>query len=534
MFLSQTGVVSRSPNNCDRPSIHLPMKLHPSPWLSLAFSLLGCLPAQPILAQTTVIVTPEALTATGTHGETEPAIRTLAIRATEPVTDLQIHALDLYSRDRDRVFPQALITVPTTINSVDVGTLTTLPVAFNLQAAPSGEFQGALLLSYGDGQVTVPITVRVKDAWYWPLALLILGVVLGTTVSSYSRWGKTTDELTVGIETLRAQPRNDPELPPSFASGITVHLADAQLARDAKQLEEAWQSLNAAGRTWGKWFRERPEWLSALQVGKDLQSKLAEKLTTVSYTPYLQTIQSNLQTVLDNAASTDNAAALGQTINRFSQQSTQYLRVLQHYRQFQQTLEELNPNALTPTDQETLQDINSRAEAWKEILITLQPSDLGDELQLQTIDLAITEAKPVLYTLKQKAEDSAPVDDLREFKVGKGKVAIESSPPSEVTMPHATVTETPVAALEDTFVLNGITALVKNPKHRLKLFAIAGYLTTIGFLAGTGFNQLYLENPTFGSSGPRDYFALLAWGFGAEATRSAITNALRRTDDARD
>ncbi|ASC70381.1 hypothetical protein XM38_013190 [Halomicronema hongdechloris C2206] len=510
------------------------MKLHPTPWLSLTLSLLGCLPAQPSLAQTTVIVTPEALTATGMRGEAEPAIRTLAIRATEPVTDLQIHTLDLYSRDRDRVFPQALITVPTTISSVEVGTLTTLPVAFNLQAAPSGEFQGSLLLSYGGDQVTVPITVRVKDAWYLPLALLILGVILGTTVSSYSRWGKTTDELTVGIETLRTLVQKDSEIPPSFASGIAVYLADAHLARDVKQLEKSRQSLNAAGEMWGKWFRERPAWLSALQAGKELQSQLAEQLTAVSQAPYLQTIQSNLQTVLDNVANFDNAAALGQTINRFSQQSTQYLRVLQQYRQFQQTLEELNPDALPPSDQETLQDMISRADAWKEILVTLRPSDSGDDPQLQTIGLAIAEAKPVLNTLKQKAEDSVPVDGLREFKPGKGKAAIETSPPSEVAMPQTTVMESPVPALDDTFVFNGIATLIKNPKQRLKLFAIAGYLTTIGFLAGTGFNQLYLENPTFGSSGLRDYFALLAWGFGAEATRSAVTNALRRTDGARD
>ena len=510
------------------------MKLHPSPWLSLAFSLLGCLPAQPILAQTTVIVTPEALTATGIRGTTEPAIRTLAIRATEPVTDLQIHALDLYSRDRDQVFPQALITAPTAIGSVEVGTVTTLPVTFNLQTAPSGEFQGSLLLSYSDDQVTVPITVRVKDAWYLPLALLILGVILGTTVSSYSRWGKTTDELTVGIETLRTQTQNDSEIPPSFASSIAVHLADAQLARDAKQMENARQSLYAAGELWGKWIRERPEWLGTLQVGKELQSQLAKQLTIVIEVPYLQTIYSNLQTVLDNVANLDNAAALGQIINRFSRQSTQYLRVLQQFQPFQQTLEELDPNALLPSDQETLQDMNSRADAWKEILMTLQPSDSGNDPQLQTISLAIAEANPVLNTLKQKAEDSVSVDGLREFKAGKGKAATETSSPSEVAMPHTTVTEFPGAALDDTFVFNGIATLIKNPKQRLKLFAIAGYLTTIGFLAGTGFNQLYLENPTFGSSGLRDYFALLAWGFGSEATRSAVTNALRRTDGARD
>ena len=533
MFFAGRGRELQS-YNCDRPSPHLPMKLHPTSWLSLTLFLLGSLPAQPSLAQTTVIVTPEALAATGMRGETEPAIRTLAIRATEPVTDLQIHTLDLYSRDRDQVFPQALITVPTTPSSVEVGTLTTLPVTFNLQAAPSGEFQGSLLLSYGDDQVTVPLTVRVKDAWYLPLALLILGVILGTTVSSYSRWGKTTDELMVGIETLRTQTQNDPEIPPSFASGIAVHLADAQLARDAKQLENARQSLNAAGEMWRKWFRERPEWLRALQVGKELQSQLAEKLTTVSQASYLQTIHSNLQTVLDNVANLDNAAALGQTINRFSQQSTQYLRVLQQYRQFQQTLEELNPNALVPSDQATLQDMNSRADAWKEILLTLQPSDSGNEPQLQTTGLAIAEVNLVLNRLKQKAEDSVPVDGLREFKAGEGKAAIEASSPSEVAMPQATVTETPVAALDDTFVFNGIAALIKNPKQRLNLFAIAGYLTTIGFLAGTGFNQLYLENPTFGSRGLQDYFALLAWGFGAEATRSAITNVLRRTDSAKD
>ena len=196
--------------------------------------------------------------------------------------------------------------------------MTTLPVTFNLQTAPSGEFQGSLLLSYSDDQVTVPITVRVKDAWYLPLALLILGVILGTTVSSYSRWGKTTDELTVGIETLRTQTQNDSEIPPSFASSIAVHLADAQLARDAKQMENARQSLYAAGELWGKWIRERPEWLGTLQVGKELQSQLAKQLTIVIEVPYLQTIYSNLQTVLDNVANLDNAAALGQIINRFS------------------------------------------------------------------------------------------------------------------------------------------------------------------------------------------------------------------------
>jgi hypothetical protein len=39
---------------------------------------------------------------------------------------------------------------------------------------------------------------------------------------------------------------------------------------------------------------------------------------------------------------------------------------------------------------------------------------------------------------------------------------------------------------------------------------------------GSGFNQLYVENPTFGANPWKDYFALLAWGFGAEASRESI------------
>jgi len=68
---------------------------------------------------------------------------------------------------------------------------------------------------------------------------------------------------------------------------------------------------------------------------------------------------------------------------------------------------------------------------------------------------------------------------------------------------------------------------VSTAGQRLKQFKVASYAIAIVFLAGAGFNQLYVDNPTFGANPWKDYFALLAWGFGAEATRDAVTKMVQ-------
>ena len=43
---------------------------------------------------------------------------------------------------------------------------------------------------------------------------------------------------------------------------------------------------------------------------------------------------------------------------------------------------------------------------------------------------------------------------------------------------------------------------------------------------GAGFTEMYLKQATFGEKPFGDYFSLLAWGFGAEASREAIAKAV--------
>ena len=60
---------------------------------------------------------------------------------------------------------------------------------------------------------------------------------------------------------------------------------------------------------------------------------------------------------------------------------------------------------------------------------------------------------------------------------------------------------------------------------RLHLFSAVGYIAVLLLLGGVGFGELYVGRPTFGAWG--DYFALLAWGFGAEATRASVAQAAK-------
>ena len=501
--------------------------------LSLPLLTPGLLLIDPVLAEAKVLATPEALTVTGIRGTVLPQTRTLALRSTAPVANLRVYAFDLYNSDRDRIFPKRLITLPPTIAQVNVDNLETLPVDFNLQDAPSGEFRGDILLSYQGTEVTVPVIVRVKDPWYLPFGLLVFGVILGTTVSSYSRWGRTTDEITVSLDSLRTQSESDKEIPDSFASRIATYLVDAKISRDTKQLEAARQSLTEARSLWSRWFRQRPEWLAALKIGTTVAENLATLPPHEVQTRYIQRILRDLKDTLARVADFANPNEFGQQINRYSRQQALYLRVYRQCLDLQNALGTFKSSTLESLDRDQLQTLNDTAVDLKQQLSNLLPSDQPDQTELLVMETEINQVVAAAKVLQSKVDDSPPIDDIGDFKKGQGKsVTGESAAPEPaIEVPVSSTHEIPTFAADENPILKGIAVLIPKPNQRLQLFSFAGYLTTIAFLAGTGFNQLYLDRPTFGADGLKDYFSLLAWGFGAEATRSAVTNALRRTDE---
>jgi hypothetical protein len=66
----------------------------------------------------------------------------------------------------------------------------------------------------------------------------------------------------------------------------------------------------------------------------------------------------------------------------------------------------------------------------------------------------------------------------------------------------------------------------KQAYRRLTQFRWLTRMVALLLLAGAGFVELYTTRATFGVNGWGDYFALLAWGFGAEASRQAISQVV--------
>ncbi len=65
---------------------------------------------------------------------------------------------------------------------------------------------------------------------------------------------------------------------------------------------------------------------------------------------------------------------------------------------------------------------------------------------------------------------------------------------------------------------------------RLRYFQWAGYAVALILLGLAGYNELYVTKATFGANPWADYATLFAWGFGAEATRAAVTDVVRSWD----
>ena len=67
----------------------------------------------------------------------------------------------------------------------------------------------------------------------------------------------------------------------------------------------------------------------------------------------------------------------------------------------------------------------------------------------------------------------------------------------------------------------------KGPRLRLAAFAWGSVILALFLLVLVGFNELYAKNATFGAVWLTDYLGLLAWGFGAEATRASVTSLVQ-------
>ena len=458
--------------------------------LTLVILTLGLLLAATADAQGGITITPSQLTVAGTRGAVET--RTLLLRATDPITGLQILPLDLVRADGNAVLPASAVQAAPASDEIAAGGLLTVPVTFDLHGAPSGKFSGELLVSYHGGVLTVPVTVTIRDPWLLPLVVLVMGVGLGAGVSTYRGRGRPRDEVLVRVGQLRAQMRGDADLAEPFLARTEAHLVDVEAALQAEKWQDAQQAVEQAETAWVRWRKGRADWLAQLAYHVELAQRL-EDLNPDA--PYVQAVRRGLEDTLRDVPDLEGPDKLRERLDGLAQQINGYVRT-------RARLDELNAlrNRL-PADQ--AEQWQLKAQELQRRLDDLEPDDGTAHQTLQgEVEAAVIELDQLVA---QCGEPEVAVKGVRDL----GATVLHLLAPAPSARPLAVEEQTTGA------------------RARLRLFTWASYGIAVALLAGAGFGELYVANATFGANAWGDYFALLAWGFGAEAARASIVEMVR-------
>ncbi|VXD25090.1 conserved exported hypothetical protein [Planktothrix serta PCC 8927] len=441
-------------------------------------------------AQVETTLQPNQITITGNRLEKQPP-RQIFVQTNSSIQDLRVLVLDLNRRDGNSVFPASGI-FPNKQNWQTIKPNQMLiPLEFNLSQAPSsGEYNGTIRFSYTGGELTLPITLQVKDFWLLPLLVLFLGTGLGILVSVYRAQGRPRDEILVRVGQLQTQIQEDIEFGKiaGFKQYIEGCLIEIKMDLQTEKWELAIATLEQAENVWKRWVKGRTDWLQQFNYAQELKQQLEEKNPNDLE---VKAILRNLEATVNGAPELETPEQFREQLEKIYQQMNQL--VLENQKQDLKAL-----IAEIPLEKRTT--ILPEFEQLEAKITTEPPANLKQFKALTT----------ELNDLTLKAQDieneSSPRGVISKSLFGFTGVM---SPPPVTNRSTTSTPETTKAGV------------------RLKLFTWTSYAIAVIFLAGTGFSQLYIDNPTFGANPWKDYFALMAWGFGAEATRDAITKVVQ-------
>lgn len=507
-----------------------------------------------LTAQEGLIVSPPQINIAVEKGQT--VTRTLLIRAGEPVANLRVIPLDLTGPNGTIVLPAEAISIAVPTTSIAANAEVTVPVTFNLANVPSGQFTGELLISYTGQSYTVPVSVAVKDKPWLPLAALVVGVTLGIGVSTYRAQGRPRDEVLVRLGQIRTQMKIDKalqEIGTPFYTRIDAEMVDVEVALEGQQWEKARQAVMEAEALWTRWRRGRPDWLVQLEYYDKLNEKLESLGESIFYVNEVKEAARNCFREMPNLEGPSLFRAqldpLTRQINSFITLNSRIdeLAAL-NTRQSRASARTLQQRlyALAPIDNEGYQNLQSEIERafgtvqkaqvqmkatqfeemctklpeadvqiWlpkarelKSRIASLEPDDYDAVLAVESeVDVAMQQIEPLMPYREKTIRGAESVS----FGTPKGLAAEAESWLSSPPTIH-------VQSLPDQIAGAG---------RRLRWFTWLTYAVAVIFLALAGFVELYNASPDFGANGIGDYFTLLAWGFGAEATRAAIADMVQ-------
>jgi hypothetical protein len=453
-------------------------------------------------AQAAIEATPSSLTLSGTHCLWRDCTQNhiLTLRSSEAIAQLEVIPLPL-TRENGQSMPSPLVPTKPTSSQVLANRVLSIPLTFDPDRLPSGEYKGDLLITYQGGVQRIPVIIQVKDSWLPPLLVLLMGVILGVIVSAYREQGQPRDRLVVRIGQLRTQLLADSELEKAiaFQEWIEDHLIDVETALQRRQFAAGDAAIGEAEMLWVKWRKGREDWLRLMAY----QEELMQQVTQLGNNNFGQAAMRQLGDVIKKMPLLSSPEQLRDQLEAIAKQLYQYAQILPKSTKLNNLVQALSNDDLPASI--NIQELQKRVDRISLV-------DLSDTT---TLSARLQENLNQMIDLESEIENAiallpaAPVSRGME-KVGRGGDIF--------TMPFAIAPAARPLSLD---------RQIEKANVRLRLFVWTSYAIAVMFLAGAGFVELYADKPKFGATPWRDYFALLAWGFGAEATREAVTKTVK-------
>jgi len=511
--------------------------------------------ARALAAQDVLSITPAQLTLTGLQGQS--LSRSVVFQSATPLSELSLIPLELTNAEGHILVPAlADNTLPMDLAS---NVPLSVPLRFDLAGVPAGVYTGEILITYIGGSRSVPVQVSVKVQPWWPLAALVTGVALGIGVSNYRAKGRPRDKVMVRLGQLRTQMKIDEELRTvgkPFYDRLAAELVDVEAALEAQQWEQAQTAAEEAGVIWTRWRRGRPDWIVQLTA----HAKFVEWLATVNAgARYVAELIQAAEDIHRNTPDLDGPQALRTQMLPLTDRANTFMELQTRIEMlagmgahgtakaaaYRQQLTHQSP--LDSTAEQALQALAGSVEAT---LAKLRRADLtsmlahyrelvgDDPAEAQTAALVNYQTR--IDTLPENADTvyvelRAELDtDIRaaELATGDGTV-LEGA--AALRFPSGDAVAKGLVELIRPQLMIGLPQVrlqsleheALAAKHRLLWFTWVTYGVAVVVLALAGFVELYTIRPDFGAKGVGDYFTLLAWGFGAEATRSAVADMIQ-------
>jgi len=513
----------------------------------------------PLSAQEGVEISPMQLTIAGMRGQR--VSRTLLVRSAEDITGLRAVALDLQDTEGEKVLPADAIRVALSDEEIVAQSALTVPLTFDLTSAPSGKFAGELLFSYDGGSFSVPVTVHIKDRPYFAFAILLAGVALGVGVSQYRAQGRPRDEILVRLGQLRTQLKGDVKLREEgrpFYDRIQAELVDVEVELERREWKSARQALAEAENLSLSWRRGRSDWLVQLKA----YQRLLEKIDSLDECRYLKEVRQaaldayrNIPDLDQPATFRSNLESLRQHINRFITLSSRIddLRALapSHAYELEQKLFQLDPTsgqealqalagemdqALAKARRDHLREMVDQFQAMSEQLSGPEAAKWQKAAGDYAAQLSEISAQDQSAYLALRSALERDMQQMRETPSGIQEVTRSFEGEGGFSMtPKGMPTSGEMSRETGASLLAGLPnvrsqsykELGEDAGKRLRWFTWLTYGVAVLFLALSGFVELYAARADFGARGVGDYFMLLAWGFGAEATRAAVADMVQ-------